>query len=298
MFSGKTDKVSMIISGNHMNYGFMQKLQAQKKQGKNLGSMGALLDNGATNKLGKGLAVSRPEPFSPEVAAKKAEAQPGKLPKDAPKTIGQTVANEIVRRMEEKKDAAGQPKSVDGLRHSLGSTLDWIEQRFGKETATAAAGMVLGGTSGSVSEKSLGDGLLNTLRFIDRNHGFSAGDEAISRFNSGVNTELNKYFDNGLTETFHVVSPPPKQAGKSESTRLFMRTANLADMVAKDEKTPDQKLLESLKKELDKSAKIHDLATQLEERFGLSSNVSVPEATTAYTAEGQSQEPHFASVMV
>jgi len=298
VFCGTDDKTCMIISGSHLNYGFMQQLQAQKNQGANLGSAASLLQDSVGMRLGKGLNVSKAETELPDVAPQEVHAQQGRLPEKAPETLGQTVANEIVRRMDVATDENGQPKDVSGLRHSIGSTVDWIRDRFGDETAAAASGMILGSSGSKVTEDSLGDGFLNALKFIDRNHGYAAGDETISRFNNGVNAELNSYFDNGKSELFHVAAAPSvdqPSATQDISMRLFTRATQPTEN-SKDTKSASQELLDSLKKELDQTAELQNLASQLEAEFNPQANAS--NAMAAYQAHGTTPDPQFTNLSV
>jgi hypothetical protein len=219
----------MIIQASHMNHSFMQKLQAQKNQGGVFGSAKGLLDNTPGGRLSTGLHID-PATIGQTPAAEalsKVPGQQGKLPEKAPDSLGATFANEIIRRMGEDLDGEGQPKDVTALRHSLGSTMDWLRNRFGDETAAAAVGMITKATSSGVTEESLGDGLLNTLKFIDRNFGFAAGDAVIANFNSGINGELNRYFDNGKSEVFFASTSMPEVSGPSATqdinVRFFMR---------------------------------------------------------------------------
>ncbi len=289
------DKTCMIIQASHMNHSFMQKLQTQKNQGENLGSSGLRLGTSLhinSAKLGQTPAAE---------ALAKAPAQQGKLPEKAPESLGATFANEIIRRMGEELDTEGQPKDVTALRHSLGSTMDWLRERFGDETAAAAAGMILQSTSSGVSEESLGDGLLNTLKFIDRNFGFAAGDSAIATFNSGVNSELNNYFDNGKSEIFFASDSVP-DAGEPSATqdinvRFFMRAVQAGAADGKDETDLTEQILESLKVELDKVAELQNLATQLEADFNPAR--TTPEAAAAaYESAPAFAGPQFTDIAV
>jgi len=290
-----------------MNLGFMQQLEARKKQGENLGSAASLLQTPG-QRLGQGLNVNPAHagltPAAPALA--KAPRQAGKLPEDFQKeqpqgelTLGATFANEIVRRMGEQAGENGEVKDPTDLRHSLGQTMDWVRERFGDETAAAAAGMVLQSTSSGVNEETLGEGLLNTLKFIDRNFGIAAGDAAIGQFNQSINVELNNYFENGKAEVFHasttsVEGPSPTQ---ELSSRLFMRSVQEPKSGDKDEKTITEQLLEDLKAELDKTAELQDLTSKLEEQFN-PANIAKPASAAAYTEAPVPTEPQLTSIAV
>jgi len=300
--------MGMIISGSHMNLGFMQKLKAQKEQGTNLGPDAALLDDSPGMRLGKGMNID-PAHAGLTPAAEALAKAPGQL--DKPEkfeqygdggslTLGATFANEIVRRMEETTGEDGQTKDNTDLRHSLGQTMDWVRERFGDETAAAAAGMVLQSTSSGVTEQTLGDGLLNTLKFIDRNFGFAAGDAAIAQFNQGVNTEINEYFDNGKAEMFFAVPAPPADgatATQDLNTRFFMRAAQANTTESKETESLTEKLLADLKKELDEVAELQDLTTQLEKSFN-PAKANPEAALAAYASAPVPAEPQFTSMVV
>jgi len=292
----------MIIQGAHMNHGYMQQLQASKNQGKNLGDAGALLENRPGKRLGQ-LAVHNPakDGLTPAaMALSQAPGQVGKLPDEfPPQTLGQTFANEMVRRMGEQVGEDGQAKDTSDLRHSLGSTMDWLRDKFGDETAAAAAGMILQSTSSGVNEDTLGEGLLNTLKFIDRNFGIAAGDATMAQFNSGINSALNEFFDNGKMEMFFdagAVQPGDVTATQDVNTRFFMQAAEASE--SKGEETNlNEKLLEDIKKELDNIAGLQTLTSKFEADFN-PTKATTEAAMTAYETVPQIAEPQIASIAV
>ncbi|XXJ18096.1 hypothetical protein ACR42D_00785 [Desulfovibrio caledoniensis] len=281
-----------------MNYGFMQQLKAKKDQGKDLGAAASLLDNAPGMRLGK-MAEINPAKDGLTPAAMALANAPGQADKrsgDAPGTLGETLANEIVRRMGEVKDENGEIKDSDGLRSQLASTLDWVRERFGDETAAAASGMLIKATSSGVNEDTLGNGLLNTLKFIDRNFGVNAGDTAIAHFNSGINTALNDFFDNGQNEIFHVAEATDNaSAAQVAGTRIFSQVARETD----SSEALDQlnQLLEQLKAELDNTAQLQDLTSQLEEQFS-PAKASRDQAVAAYGQVPGDTSPQLTSVTV
>ncbi len=269
----------MIIQASHMNLGFMHELQARKDKGASLGSSESALLEASGAQLAGGLSVRNADDASAlarltgQVPGETAAAlNPGVLPDAAPRTIGETVANEVIRRMAPGADESGEPRDAAGLRDSLASTLDWVRDRFGDETATAAAGMVMAATDGTVDEQALGNGLLDVLRFIDRTQGVAAGDEAIARFNTGINSQLNSYFDNGQSELFYAVESGAVEGGAVAesagdiSARFFSRSTQGA-APAKDAANLTEQLLDSLKQELDSAAGMQDLASRLDAAF-------------------------------
>jgi hypothetical protein len=161
----------------------MQQLKAKKDQGKDLGAAASLLDDAPGMRLGQ-VAEINPAKDGLTPAATALANAPGQADKQSdnpPRTLGETLANEIVRRMGEVTDENGETKDTGALRDQLASTMDWVREKFGDDTAAAAAGMVIQATSSGVNEDTLGNGLLNTLKFIDRNFGTNAGGPARPR---------------------------------------------------------------------------------------------------------------------
>ena len=295
-----------------MNHSFMQKLQAQKNQGGNLGLSEALLNDSPGLRLGKGMNID-PAHAGLTPAAEALAKAPGQLDKPekfeqassrAPESLGATFANEVLRRMGEtdgEERDSGQLNDSNDLRHSLGQTMDWMRKRFGDETAAAAAGMVLQSTANGVTEETLGEGLLNAVKFIDRNFGIAAGDAVMANFNSGINTELNEYFDNGKSELFFAADSPPDVSATSPTqdltARVFMRAVNADKAEDKDAESLTEQLLADLAAELDKIAELQDLTTQLEAEFNPVK--ATPEAAiAAYEAAPTFSEPQFTSIAV
>lgn len=293
----------MIIQASHMNTGFMQKLRAQQEQGTGLGSTADLLQDSAAAQLGNGLSVDERAGLTPQAVpldqnpALTAENRDQGGQEPAPLTIGATVANEVLRRLEQGTAGEGgeEPRDDRDLRHSLGQSLDWIRQRFGDDAGSAAAGMVVSSTANGVTEDSLGDGLLDVARFIDRNYGTAAGDDVIATFNANVNVALNDYFDNGSYETFHAVSAAD-DGPQAIAARFFARAVQ-TDSTSVDQVDPNQQLLDDLRKELDNVAELQGLATQLEADFNPAK--ATPEAAiAAYTDQSAPSRPLFADIAV
>lgn len=216
-------------------------------------------------------------------------------------TLGSVFANEIIRRLENGGEAAldseGQPKDSDDLRHSLGQTMDWVRQRFGDDAAAAAAGMVIQSTSSGVTEDSLSEGLLNSLKFIDRNFGPAAGDEAIAQFNSNLNGAINEYFDNGVEELFHAVETPVDGASPMQSLGSRILTQS-AEQPESDEETQSatEKLLAKIQEDLEEAAEMQEVSAQVEIEASIAVRANF--AISAYTDQTAPAEPQFTSVAV
>jgi hypothetical protein len=89
---------------------------------------------------------------------------------------------------------------------ALSGSVRWVADTFGDAAATAVMGIVYKHIGdGPVTEEALGDGLLDALRFVDRQFGTASGDAFMAQLNGGgLNDALNDYFDNGLNERFLV----------------------------------------------------------------------------------------------
>jgi len=281
-----------------MNYGYMQKVMAEQNREDSYGSRSIGSDAHPGLLLGQSMTVNPDKAgLTPaREALLDAPGQTDRLSEDLPDTVGKAFAAEIVRRMDDVTGEDGQPKDSTDLRQSLGSTMDWIRQRYGEETAAAAAGMIVQDTSSGVTEETLGNGLLDTLKFIDRNFGIAAGDEAIAQFNSGINQAVNEFFDNGRNELFFAAE------SSADATAVQDLNARFISQVAANTDTEDDLdqltgILDDLKGELDKIGELNDLATQLE--AGLSPAPASPETgLAAYEAAPGTNQPQLASLTV
>ena len=280
-----------------MNYGFMQQLKTRADQGQDLGSAGLLLDGQPGMRLGQAAKINPAKDGLTPAATALANA-PGQLRKssgEAPSSLGETLANEIVRRMGGMTDENGEAKDTGSLRNQLASAMDWVRERFGDGAGAAAAGMVLQATSSGVNEDTLGNGLLNVLKFVDRNFGTTAGDATIARFNGGVNSALNEFFDNGQNEIFHVAdSPSSVSATQEASQRLFSR---VSDRDGGDSLDDLEKLMEQLRAELDNTAQLQDLTSRLEDEFN-PARASMGQAVEAYQTMPGDTSPQLASLTI
>ncbi|OEU67083.1 MAG: hypothetical protein BA863_02090 [Desulfovibrio sp. S3730MH75] len=99
-------------------------------------------------------------------------------------------------------ESAKSSKDPSELASALTDASNFIENKFGKEAATAFKGLVIANSGDKITEDSLSNGLLKSIQFIDRNFGFAAGDQVMSHFNSNLNNAMNNHFENGLQEHF------------------------------------------------------------------------------------------------
>ncbi len=141
------------------------------------------------------------------------------------------------------------------LGEAFRNTVDFIREEFGDKTAQAAMALVsrqLG--KEDVSEEDLGRALLETVKLVDRNFGFAAGDTLMGHLNGELNSALNAYFDNGFQESFFAVTP---HAGKHTGGDPYgmdpavrQTLQHLAQRNAGEEAPDAASLLESLREAL------------------------------------------------
>ncbi len=157
-------------------------------------------------------------------------------------------------------DKAVQPsKDPSELASALSDASNFIEDKFGKDAATAFKGLVIANSGDQITEDSLSNGLLKSIQFIDRNFGFAAGDQVMSHFNSNLNNAMNNHFENGLQEHFFAA-----QSGTNAKMNLSNTFAQVSQQFGEQtaesiENLIDQVLnekgnsLDSFKKGLDKA---------------------------------------------
>ena len=134
--------------------------------------------------------------------------------------ISDTFAQDIVSRIQatstqstdsdttDVESTADSSANITELQESLSRAMDYMRENFGDTAAQAAMGLVYKAVgNGEVTEDNLGNGLLQAIKFVDKNFGFAAGDQVISFFNSDLNKSINEYFDNGMMEVFYASSP-------------------------------------------------------------------------------------------
>jgi len=121
----------------------------------------------------------------------------------------ETFAAEIMRRLQSAttaSNAAANEKSgvADNLQTALADTIDYVREKHGDAAATAVMGIILKGVGdGSGGEDTLGNALVSSLSFIDRNFGIASGDAAMAQYNGSLNSAVNDYYKNGHNETFY-----------------------------------------------------------------------------------------------
>lgn len=94
---------------------------------------------------------------------------------------------------------------LKALEKALAGVMDKIVENFGAKAGAVAQTLVYKRIGeDEITEDNLGNGLLDALKFIDKQFGPEAGDELIAFMNRGVNKELNEFFGNGQNEEFYV----------------------------------------------------------------------------------------------
>jgi hypothetical protein len=124
-------------------------------------------------------------------------------------------------------------KDSSALASALASAVETIGERLGQATATASIGLLarrLG--EGEITEDTIGEGLLDVLRLVDRNFGTAEGDALMATFNGSLNRALNDYFDNGLNETFYAASSG--SGGGSTTQAASGLVAQMQDTLGQD----------------------------------------------------------------
>lgn len=168
-----------------------------------------------------------------------------------PEQDHQQAAQNTTTKQQQDSNTAQAPKDASALEESLSRAVDFVRSNFGDSAAQATMGLVYKSIgNGEVTEESLGKGLLNAVRFIDRNFGFAAGDKLMAHFNQDVNAAMNNYFDNGLMETFYAVSP----GGKGQAQGLSM-TAAMQDVAKKYGQEAVASIMDSLQTALESGEK-------------------------------------------
>ena len=96
-------------------------------------------------------------------------------------------------------------QDLKDLESALAGVINNIVEKFGVKAGNIAQALVYKKIGeDEVTEDNLAGGLLDALKFIDKQFGPEAGDELIAFMNRGVNKELNEFFDNGHNEEFYV----------------------------------------------------------------------------------------------
>lgn len=167
----------------------------------------------------------------------------------------------------EASESGQYSKNPSELADALAEASDFIESEFGRDAATAFKGIVIANSGDQVTEESLSNGLLQSIQFIDRNFGFSAGDKVMDHFNANLNNVMNNHFENGLQE--HFFAAKPGTAAKINLSNTFAKLneefgsgtsdaiESMIDQVMKTKGNSLSSFKEGLDKALKKAEELH-----------------------------------------
>ncbi|WP_147819901.1 hypothetical protein [Salidesulfovibrio onnuriiensis] len=263
----------MIIQASHLNFNYMQKVQEQQ-DGKT-----SALGFGASAGLAKQKAKTEVAPQLSTVP--KAEKQDSQI-QDRVDVFGDLMGRYLQGFQQPADDGQeGESKDPTALVSSLKDTVRWVEDQYGKDAATAAMGMIVQSASRGQSEEAIGDGLLNVLKMVDRNFGIAAGDAAIAKFNSGVNKDLNAFFDNGSQEVFFAAESSSTVGEAASLTSRVLTQAQQAVETDKEEVDPTKELLDALINDIMEEGGIPSAKEELDEA---AKQQGMQQAMAAYTS--------------
>ncbi|HCR12702.1 MAG TPA: hypothetical protein PKD41_15610 [Solidesulfovibrio sp.] len=153
----------------------------------------------------------------------------------APSSTADVFAADILKKLQAAQTASNAGALADSgaagaLQKSLADAVAYVRQQHGDAAATAVMGIVIKGVGdGKGGEDALGDALVSSLKFIDRNFGIASGDAAISRFNGALNNAVNGYFQNGHDELFYAANGTTGPGGGADAIKSTL-SATLDDM--------------------------------------------------------------------
>ncbi len=131
---------------------------------------------------------------------------------------GDEFADAMLAKLNPSEDSESSRNTVNAtnLANSMGDTMEWLRQEFGGDMAQSAMSLMASRIDNpeGMTEESFSRGLLETIRLVDEQHGFAAGDRVMAHFNGSLNNAINTYFDNGLSETFFATSPQAAGPGQ------------------------------------------------------------------------------------
>ena len=125
---------------------------------------------------------------------------------------------------------------LKALETALSGVINKIIDQFGVKVGGIAQALIYKKVGeDEVTEDSLGDGLLDALKFIDKQFGPEEGDKLIEFMNQGINKELNAFFGNGKSEEFYASTGVAEAAaGKTAASGAALsgwleKTAEIGD---------------------------------------------------------------------
>ena len=196
------------------------------------------------------------------------------------------------------EEAAAAEKSVYGvtrgdlkaLEKALAGMMDNIVEKFGTQAGAVAQALVYKRIGeDEITEENLGNGLLDALKFIDRQFGPEAGDELIAVMNTGINKELNAFFDNGHNEEFYVSTDAADAAASKAAAGGQMLAGWMNKTADTGGEMPSimdvlkqlaKELEEKLRKEMENASPdmlSADISTQMAEQLGAYAAQNAPD---------------------
>ncbi|CAK7010865.1 MAG: hypothetical protein DELT_02078 [Desulfovibrio sp.] len=119
------------------------------------------------------------------------------------------------------------------LESALSATVSYMADTYGEQAASAMIGIVYKSLGdGEINESTLGNALLDVVRFVDSNFGIDEGDSFMDHLNGSLNDSLNAFFDNGQNETFFAASSV--SGGSGGGIDLQSMLEDVTDQMAKD----------------------------------------------------------------
>lgn len=252
------------------------------------------------------LSAFRPEGYGKVAAAKRAAPGPqafsnGERPAD--KDTHRIMASELVRRLDLnslRNEDGAKGKGFDESKHlqlSMSKAFNKVEKEFGHAASVAVMGIFAAAVDdGGVSEEAIGEAMLDSVRFMDRNFGFAAGDKLMGMFNRDLNKRVNQYFDNGFNEQIYV---------KGDLTGAITKAVNEVSAIVMERfgQEDAEAVTAMISEALEESggslggalrSSLRDAAAYLEEKYGAEAvaGLGLDLAQAAYSpAGGDSLEP-------
>lgn len=245
--------------------------------------------------------------FGKVAAARPPQGPPlhAKLDKPVDKDTHRVLASELVRRLDQNSMRAEQDTEGQGfdaskhLQLSISKAFTKVEKEFGHAAAVAVMGIFTAAVDdGNVSEEAVGEAMLDSVRFMDRNFGFAAGDKLIALFNRDLNRRVNEYFDNGLNEQIYTAVQVNNSIGRAVSQISNAILEKFGRQDADAAASILEEALENAEGGLNSAFRegMRDVAAYLEEKYGV--EATAPLATEmAEATQGSAAPPPPGTVL-
>ena len=185
-------------------------------------------------------------------------------------------------------------QDLKDLENALAGVINNIVEKFGVKAGNIAQALVYKKIGeDEITEDNLAGGLLDALKFIDKQFGPEAGDELIAFMNRGVNKELNEFFDNGHSEEFYVSTDAATTANNAAAAGGQMLAgwmektagesqgggASLMDILKQLAKELEEKLQEQMQNPSPDMLS-NDISSQMADQLAAYAAQSAPEGLT------------------